>query len=199
MDDYFEQIESHFAAKRGTVFILSAKDWLLMKQWKADGIPFALVIEAIDSVFEKNEASGRKKTVNSLSYCRHAVKELWSVRKALTVGGNEVTPEESPALLLERLAQRLEPLLPLRAAALRALVQEKSVPRIEEGLMALENEVIEELLATLEPGETEALRSEARSALSGSGGDEATRKRTEEAILKRLVRERFQLPRLSLF
>ena len=28
---YFEDIEAHFAARRGTPFILSAKDWVLMK------------------------------------------------------------------------------------------------------------------------------------------------------------------------
>jgi hypothetical protein len=45
-----------------------------MKKWHEDGIPLPVVIEALDSVFEKQEAKGKK--VNSLSYCKHAVKEL---------------------------------------------------------------------------------------------------------------------------
>jgi len=82
---YFEEIEGHFAARRGTPFILSAKDWALMKSWHDEGVPLPVVIEAIDSVFEKNETSGRQKKINSLSYCRHAVKELWDERRELTV------------------------------------------------------------------------------------------------------------------
>ena len=68
--DYFLEIESHFAAKRATPFILNAKDWALMKKWFDDGIPLTVVIEAIDSVFEKNETSGQRKMISSLSYCR---------------------------------------------------------------------------------------------------------------------------------
>src|SRR5436853_5501972 len=91
-DDYFLEIESHFAMRRGTPFILSAKDWALMKTWAEGGIPLPVVIEAIDTVFEK--AAERKKIVNSLSYCRHAVKELWSERKELQVGASGTVPEE---------------------------------------------------------------------------------------------------------
>ena len=71
--DYFLEIEAHFALRRNTPFILSAKDWALMQKWRAEGIPLPVVIEAIDSVFEKNETSGRRKVISSLSYCRHAV------------------------------------------------------------------------------------------------------------------------------
>src|SRR4029077_4734286 len=76
-DPYYLEIEGHFAARRGTPFILSSKDWTLMKKWHDDGGPLPVVIEAIDSVFEKNETSGRRKVISSLTYCRHAVKELW--------------------------------------------------------------------------------------------------------------------------
>src|SRR5436190_24016222 len=97
---YFEEIEGHFAARRGTPFILSAKDWALMQRWHDEGVPLPVVIEAIDSVFEKNEASGRRKVISSLSYCRHAVKELWQERKNLYVGEAEMTPEREPAAIL---------------------------------------------------------------------------------------------------
>src|SRR4051794_37086765 len=90
--DYFLEIESHFAMRRGTPFVLSAKDWALMKKWADDAIPLPVVIEAIDSVFEK--AAERQKRVNSLSYCRHAVTELWKERRELQVGANEAVPEE---------------------------------------------------------------------------------------------------------
>jgi hypothetical protein len=58
-ETYFQEIEAHFALRRGTPFILNAKDWALMKKWYEDGVPLPIVIEAIDTGCERNEASGR--------------------------------------------------------------------------------------------------------------------------------------------
>src|SRR5436305_8324553 len=104
--DYFAEIESHFASKRGTPFVVNPKDWALMKEWHEAGVPLPVVIEAIDSVFEK--AAERNKIVNSIHYCRHAVKELWNERRDLTVGEESSTPEESPDRMLDALAALLE-------------------------------------------------------------------------------------------
>src|SRR4029077_7979962 len=142
-DEYFLEIEAHFAHRRGTPFILSAKDWALMRTWAEESIPLPVVIEAIDSVFEKNETSGRRKIISSLSYCRHAVKELWDARRDLYVGGSDVTPEVSPEARLESLAERLrEPF----ASRVRDLARERSVPRIEQSLMDIEREMIDSLV-----------------------------------------------------
>jgi len=198
--DYFTEIESHFAARRGTPFVLSAKDWHLMKRWHDDGIPLPIVIEAIDTVFEKNETSGRKKTISSLSYCRHAVKELWDERKELAVGDDATTPEASPAEALEALATELESSDVARffAPRIRELERMKSVPKIESRLMELEHELIASIVDTLIDRDT--LRAEViRSLGDTSKLDEKTRARTEEANLRRVVRERFGLPRLTLF
>lgn len=187
-DDYFLEIEAHFAARRGTPFILSAKDWALMRQWAEDGIPLPVVIEAIDSVFEKNETSGRKKVISSLSYCRHAVKELWEARRDLYVGSSDVPPEVAPGARLSDLAQSLpEPF----ASRVRDLARERSVPRIEQALMDIEREMIDSLV-------DDSIRSEL-AAIDTSKLDPKIRARTEEANLRRIVRERFGLPRLTLF
>ena len=188
-DDYFLEIEAHFAFRRQTPFILSAKDWVLMQRWRAEGIPLPIVIEAIDTVFEKNETSGRRKVISSLSYCRHAVKELWDARRDLYVGGSETTPEASPEARLEELAQRLEEPF---ASRVRELARERSVPRIEERLMEIERELIESLVT---PQDIEALRLE----VDVSKLDPKIRARTEEANLRRRIREKFNLPRLTLF
>lgn len=192
-EPYFEEIEAHFAARRGTPFILSAKDWALMKSWHDEGVPLPVVIEAIDAVFDKTE-----KKVNSLSYCRHAVKELWKERKELLVGAAGETPEAAPAPLLDALAARLEALPAAAAFAprVRALASEKSVPRIEEKLMELERELLDAVIAA---EDVAALRAEIAAGLAGAKLDEKTRARTEEANLRRLVREQFGLPRLTLF
>jgi hypothetical protein len=190
--DYFTEIESHFATRRGTPFILNAKDWALMKEWADGGIPLPVVIEAIDSVFDKNAAKGSRKTISSLSYCKHAVKELWQDRKELQIGAGESAPEENVGPLLDALAAAVEPVSPEFAARVKELVREKSVPRIEERLMELEEELLESLLPS-----AEELRAEAQALTAGS--DEKTRARAEAAHLRRLVRERFGLPRLTLF
>jgi len=188
-DDYFLEIEAHFAHRRGTPFILSAKDWALMRTWAEENIPLPVVIEAIDSVFEKNETSGRRKIISSLSYCRHAVKELWDARRDLYVGGSDVTPEVSPETRLESLAERLrEPF----ASRVRDLARERSVPRIEQALMDIEREMIDALV-------TDDIRNELAATLDTTKLDARIRARTEEANLRRLVRERFGLPRLTLF
>jgi hypothetical protein len=188
--DYFLEIEAHFALRRGTPFVLNAKDWVLMKSWSDQGIPLSVVIEAIDSVFDKQEAKQRK--VNGLAYCKHAVKELWQERRELLIGGQDASPEEEVVPRLDALGTALEAVAPEFAGRVRGLVSEKSVPRIEERLMELEQELIDSLLPR-----AEELRAEARSLTSGA--DEKTRARTEEAHLRRLVRERFGVPRLTLF
>lgn len=187
--EYFTEIESHFAHRRGTPFILNAKDWALMKEWAETGVPLAVVIEAIDFVFDKRDAEGKK--VNGLGYCKHAVKELWKERKELQIGAEDGAPEENVEPLLEALALRLAA-MPSFATRVRELARERSVPRVEEQLMELEQELIDSLLP-----QADELREEARALTTGA--DEKTRARTEQAHLRRLVREKFGLPRLTLF
>jgi hypothetical protein len=197
--DYFLEIESHFALRRNTPFILSAKDWALMKQWHTDGVPLPVVIEAIDAVFEKNETSGRRKSISSLSYCKHAVKDLWNERKELYVGDAAVTPEAAPEALLAELAAAIAPHDEATASLIAELVREKSVPKIEEQLLAMETALIEKLAAALRPHELAEIHAAIARALEGSKLDEKTRARTEAANLRRMVRDRYGLPRLTLF
>jgi hypothetical protein len=200
-ETYFQEIEAHFALRRGTPFILNAKDWALMKKWREDGVPLPIVIEAIDAVFEKNETSGRKKVISSLSYCRHSIKELWEERRNLYVGAGDVAPEAGPEALLEALATQLETseVATPFAARVRALASEKSVPKIEERLIDLERELVDAFVAA-DPASIEAIHADIAVALGDTSKlDEKTRARTEEANLRRLVREKYGLPRLTLF
>jgi hypothetical protein len=198
---YFQEIEAHFALRRRTPFILNAKDWALMQEWHATGVPLPIVIEAIDTVFDRYEARGADKIPSGLRYCRHAIKELWTERKNLYVGTGEVTPEAGPEALLDALATQLETseIAAPFAPRVRALASEKSVPKIEERLIDLERELIDAFIAA-DPASIEAIRAEIAVALGDpSKLDAKTRTRTEEANLRRLVREKFGLPRLTLF
>ena len=204
--DYYLEIEAHFAARRGTPFILSPKDWMLMKKWKGNDIPLPVIIEAIDQVFARNEESGRKKVISSLHYCRHAVKEIWEERRQLHVGQEDFVPEEDPAQALEIVAAAIEKSrLPMELSAalsaeVRALTALRSVPKIEERLIEMEQELFARLLTELSAEERSALQT----AISKSLGDptnldEKTRRRTEDANQRRQLRARFELPRLTLF
>src|SRR5688572_3756655 len=191
--------------RRRTPFILSAKDWALMKKWRDEEIPLPVVLEAIDQVFEKNETSGRRKVISSLSYCRHAVKEVWEERKELYVGQEAGSPEEQAGPMLEALALSLEQAEIPRdvaaeiAASVRALATEKTVPRIEEQLIELEHTMITRILDVF-PAQAEEIRQEVARAVGDPAKiDEKTRARTAEANLRRVVRDRFGLPRLTLF
>jgi hypothetical protein len=200
-ETYFQEIEAHFALRRGTPFILNAKDWALMKKWYDDSVPLPIVIEAIDTVFERNEASGRKKVISSLSYCRHSIKELWQDRQNLYVGEGGVTPEAGPEALLDALASQLETseVAAPFAPRVRGLASEKSVPKIEERLIDLERELVDAFIAA-DPSAIEAIRADIAVALGDTSKlDVKTRTRTEEANLRRLIREKFGLPRLTLF
>lgn len=207
-DAYFLEIEAHFAARRGTPFVFSAKDWALMKSWREEGIPLPVVLEAIDGCFAKREAGGRGRTVSSLSYCRHAVRELWSDRKDLQVGATGAVPETDAPALLGALASRLEERAegagpsapPLRdaARAIRA-IRLDSVPHIEDELSSIEQTLIDGLLSSLPEADRRELTLEVDGALAAHRLSGAAAERTRAANLRRLVRRRFDLPRLSLF
>lgn len=174
-----------------------------MKKWFEDGIPLSVVIEAIDSVFEKNEASGRRKVISSLSYCRHAVKETWQERQDLYAGSGQPGPEENVSGLLEALAGDVERSETPReiaegiAGEVRSLVREKSVPKIEEKLIDIERDLMDRILASVPANERDAIVKPLTAIVADL--DDKTRQRTYEANLRRAVRERFLLPRLTLF
>ena len=209
-DDYFLEVESHFSARRGTPFVFSAKDWSLLKGWKEDGIPLPVVLEAIDTCFEKKESSGRKGVISSLSYCRHAVKEIWADRQELQVGSSESVPESRPAEPLAELSRRLresestaEPsaarVIAEAAGKVEAIPAGESVPHIEDLLMSIESDLIAQLEATLSPEQANAIRTEVETSLARHRLDPKVAERTRDANTRRILRTTFGLPRLSLF
>lgn len=210
-EGYFLEIESHFAFRRGTPFIFSAKDWGLMKGWKDEGIPLAVVIEAIDQCFDKKAESGRRGVISSLSYCRHAVKAIWAERRDLLVGADRTVPESDPAVRLAHLGEKLleaaaqltgdaRDLMAETAASVVQLAKGRSVPAIEEELMKIEQELFENLAATLSVQERAALDAEVDAALSPYRSLEGeTLRKTREANFRRLLRSRMNVQRLSLF
>jgi len=190
-EEYFDAIEHHFYLRRGTYKRFTGKERFLVSEWAEEGIPLPVVIEALDEVFDK--AKERETYVSGLSYCRHAVRKLWKERKELQIGASETVPEDGSADTLERLADAVAPVSASIAEEIRGLAKEQSARAIEDRLIEIERRLIEQI------PELDAMRAEVAEALAGTKLDEKTRARTEEAMLLRIVREKYALPRLSLF
>lgn len=206
--DYFLEIEAAFAQLRGTPFVFSSKDWALMKSWHDEGIPLAIVLEAMDSCFRKSGEGKRKRMVSSLTYCRHAVVELWSERKDLQIGAQGTVPEADPGAGVERLAADLRQVAaapdldePTRAT-IETAAQEvsecargASVPVIEERLVEIEERLYASLWSTMSADARADVETQIASILSS--GEEGERVR--RAHRRRILRGRYRIPTLSLF
>ena len=84
---YYQAAEAAFIRRRGTPFLLSPRDFALLKEWRALGVPIEAIEQGIDEAFSRREerSAGRGR-VNSLSYCRDAVLEAWERRLQTSVG-----------------------------------------------------------------------------------------------------------------
>lgn len=211
-DDYFNEIESHFAHRRGTSFVFSGKDWALLKSWHESGIPLAIVLEAIDLAFDQRERSGRKTPVSGLSYCRHTVVDLWEERRQQLVGAAGSVPELDPVAAVAALASALDTtalanpgpvgnVLVETARELAALTEKtRSAPAIEERLIAIETHMIESLLTAIPDSERRRMVESIDAELARYDiRNEETRSKTRDANLRRLLRRELHIPRLSLF
>jgi hypothetical protein len=60
--------EAAFVARRGTPFLLSPKDFALLKEWRALGVPIEAVESGIEEAFTRREERGATGRINTLSY-----------------------------------------------------------------------------------------------------------------------------------
>src|SRR5881628_656310 len=103
--------EAAFVARRGTPFLLSPKDFALLKEWRALGVPIEAVEAGIDEAFTRREERGATGRVNSLSYCRDAVLSAWERRSETAVGrgaGRAEVESVDVRSSLARLAEALD-------------------------------------------------------------------------------------------
>lgn len=99
-DAYFQAIEEEFAGRRGAAMLLSPRDWNLIAEWKAAGIPLRVVLQSIRNVFEAFDRRGAKgRRINSLSYCRQEVaflNEIDGTVHAVEAGRPTGPPRDAP-------------------------------------------------------------------------------------------------------
>lgn len=211
--EYFAAAEAAFVRRRGTPFLLSPKDFALLKEWRALGVPLEAVESGIEEAFARREERGAVGRVNSLSYCRDAVLEAWERRAETARGkGSESAADAVDAGgALKRLASDLASVAAARpdlAAELESAARSlsrlegsgKSPEEIESSLAGLDRRLAKALTEALPEMERAELDAAAEKMLAGAGGrmDAVTLEKTSRALKRRLLRERLDLPRLSL-
>ena len=83
-DEYCRTIEEEFVRRRGASMLLSPRDWGLIGEWKAAGIPLRVVLQGIHNIFDAFERRAPKgRRINSLSYCRQEIASLHEVYRTL--------------------------------------------------------------------------------------------------------------------
>jgi hypothetical protein len=210
--EFYAAAEAAFIRRRGTPFLLSPKDFALLKEWRALGVPAEAIQQGIDDAFSRREERGATGRINSLAYCRDAVLAAWERRAQARVGrgeGREETTEIAPALsALERKVADLASKRPELAGALetarRSIARlgssEKDAPQTELSLVRLDRKLAASLLDALPEAERRAVAQEAAERVAAARGrmDDAAALRTLHALERRLLRERLDLPRLTL-
>lgn len=211
---YYAAGEAVFIARRGTPFLLSPRDFALLKEWRALGVPIEAVQIGIDEAFTRREERGATGRVNSLEYCRDAVLSAWE-RRAETAVGRGGEPREPDAAgvaaALEALAGRLSEVAGRHPglhgaleSALRSLERlrktGKAAEEVEASLARLDRRLSKELYEVLAPERRERLDSRVAAMLARARVrmDRETEEKTRRALTRRTLREELALPRLSL-
>jgi len=103
---YATAVEEAFIGERGTPFLLSAKDWQLIREWRESGVPVETVIRAVRETFGRRRERGMAGKIGSIAYCAPAVEERWQMERRGLVGQGEGRRDEKP----EEIAPRLKSL-----------------------------------------------------------------------------------------
>lgn len=213
--EYFAAAEAAFIRRRGTPFLLSPRDFALLKEWRALGVPLEAIEQGIDDAFSRREERGAVGRVNSLSYCRDAVLLAWERRAETAVGkgtGRAPAVEETDArATLAGLSARLAEIASARpdlehalAPALRSLARlaasAKDPSSVEDSLARLDKKLASSLYDAMPADERARIDAavEADLARAGARLDDETVERTRRALRRRAVREILGIPRLSL-
>lgn len=200
---YFQAVEEIFVRLRGAPLLLSPADWQVARRWHRDGVPLDLVRRALEDVFAKRQERGAKGRISSLRYCAPAVEAAWSALRELTAPGERLeAPAFDSSLRLRALADALPADLPGRAGLAARIVALTGDPQeIEEGLAALDREMLAAVAGALEGFERTEVEAAVEKTVAGLRGrlpaDELERSR--ERLTWQVLRQRLALPVLSLF
>ena len=206
---YYRTIEDHFAALRRTPFLLSPKDFALLRRWWQEGIPLAAVLAGLGEVWERR-LDRVEDPVSSITYCRHAVVRHAKRLAAARVGTAGAPPALDIGAAVAALASRLEEasrswaaqpavaaMLGDLARAVRSLPGEGDSGAVDDTLAALEYATLDALLQALPTTTRQAIERGVEADLAGLAVEAEVRERTRRALLRKAVRREVGLPRLE--
>ena len=212
--EYFSAIETEFIRRRGTPFLLSPKDFGLMRRWRELGIPVEDVLAGIGESFDRREERKAAGRVNSLSYCEGAVLEAWERGASARVGkGMPDSEGRGPGLdvslagledRVRELGAREPRFLEAAEKAVRSLSRlrsgAKTPEQVEDSLARLDKKLLREIEARLDSAESAALEGEvaARLAPEIERMDPRAFRRTAEILKRRRLRVLHGVPPLTL-
>jgi hypothetical protein len=205
--NYFTEIEQFYQARRESFTLLSTLDWVLIENWKDQGVPLDSVLKGIDRAFSR-----AKRKINSLAYCIKAVEEIIEEQKEGRVERPELQQisTQETRQYLEDLAQKtaaVSLVFPEFAAKINNLaesvrgVDATNFRDAEQILEALE----ERLLAILRVAADESVLVEIQRDVDSELGPfrssmtAAQLTMLEQQLSRRKLLERYNVPRLSLF
>jgi hypothetical protein len=210
---FYQVAEAAFIARRGTPFLLSPRDFALLKEWRALGVPIEAIVQGIEDAFSRREERSAVGRVNSLSYCRDAVLEAWERRALAAVGRGPERSREGPDVAgslealsraLEEVARQRPDLAPPLESARRSLARlgksGRGIESTEASLARLDRRLAGEIARALPEEERRRLDEEVGTLLARAGlrMDAETAARTVSALKRRKLREMLDLPRLTL-
>lgn len=197
--NYFTEIERFYQSKRETFTLLSTLDWVLIENWKEQGVPLEMVLKGIERAFSRAKA---KRKINSLAYCVKAVDEVCEEQKELAVEAPELPDfrEDEVGAYVAKLADEVAKSDEGIAATVRA-VDVSDLRLAEQTLSALEEKLIAKLKFTADDKTMIELKREVDSELNPFRSTMTTAQLAmfEQQMWRRKLLERFNVPRLSLF
>jgi hypothetical protein len=197
--NYFTEIERFYQSKRETFTLLSTLDWVLIENWKEQGLPLDSVLKGIERAFSRAKT---KRKINSLAYCVKAVEEVCEEQKELTVEKPDAPDFENAEVLsyVAKLADEVAKIDEGLAASVRA-IDVSDLRAAEQALSALEEKLIAKLKFTADDGTMVEVKREVDSELNPFRSTMTAPQLAmlEQQMWRRKLLERFDVPRLSLF
>ena len=223
---YFTDIEDAFIRLREKSLFLSPTDWALIASWQEREIPLHVVLSSIEEVFKAHKSGARRRAINSLRYCQAEVDAQFAeycTRMVGSHGPDKTTSEEADPFSkkkvlahLQTVAEKLlraqtgapEPLQIAIGKASGMLVtwgldfsHRGNVRELEEALTQIDEQIYLAIGVAATPDQVMEAREKVEEQLRPHKTvmPEDVYGQQFVMLLKKSLRELFNVPRLSLF
>ena len=197
--NYFTEIERFFQTKRESFTLLSTLDWVLIENWKEQGVPLDIVLMGIERAFSN---PNRKRDIGSLAYCVKSVEKVRDEQRELTVETPNLPDfqDDEVKAYIANLAGEVAKVDAGIAESVRA-VDVSDIRAAEQTLSALEEKLIAKLKFTADDKTMVELKREVDSELNPFRSTMTAPQLAmlEQQMWRRKLLERNDVPRLSLF